>query len=204
MSSDPAPKSKTDSLGDESPSTPSQPSSVFELGRYRAFLRMKAARISPHYRGRIEASDIVQQTLMEAHKKIGQFRGGSEPEMAKWLGQMLKNNIADAIRALRRKKRDIFRERPLESGTPSSASPADWIASDQTTPSLQASNAEQLLKLSDAISKLPPAQQVVVILHHIQGKTLSEVAEHLDRTTSSVAGLLYRGLKRLREILDQQ
>ena len=175
---------------------------VKELERYRSFLRLQAMGIPSRYRPKIEASDLIQQTLLDAHEKLHQFRGQSEPEMAKWLSQMLANNISDAMRALRRKKRDIARERPLDVGGRSSIRcAADWVAADQTSPSLAVSKAEQVLELSEAISGLPQSQQEVIVLHHLQGHSLADVAEHLNTTTSAVAGLLYRGLKSLRKIL---
>ena len=158
--------------------------------------------ISPHYRGRVEPSDVVQQTLLEAHLKLGQFRGKSEAQMAKWLSKMLSNNIADAVRALRRQKRDIARERPIQNGGRSSLQAAEWIASDQTSPSLGAFKAEQLVQLADAIDQLPTSQQEVIALHHFQGLSLAEVASHVQRSPSAVAGLLYRGLKSLRKMLN--
>ena len=163
---------------------------IKELGQYRSYLRRKAMGISPQYRGKIEPSDIVQQTLMEAHQKIDQFRGSSEPEMANWLSQMLSHNIADAVRSLRRLKRDIAKERRLDRGKSSVVLAADWLASDQSTPSLCVHKSEQQVRLMAAINELPEAQREVVILHHLQGKTLAEVAKLIDRSTSAVAGLL--------------
>lgn len=175
---------------------------VLELGRYRSFLRLKAMGIAPQYSARLEASDLVQQTLLEAHQKLHQFRGQSEPEMAGWLSRILMNNINDAVRALHRKKRDVTRERPIARGGDSSfPGAADWIPAEQTSPSLKAYRSEQMLELSDAIRQLPLAQQEVIVFHHLQGLSLSEVAEKIQRSQSAVAGLLYRGLKSLREKL---
>ena len=176
---------------------------IKELGRYRNFLRLQAMGIPARYRPRLESSDIVQQTLLDAHENIHQFRGKSEPEMAKWLSQMLANNISDAMRALGRQKRDISRERPLDQGGRSSMRcAADWIASEQTSPSLVAYKAEQVVQLSEAISQLPEAQQEVIVLHHLHGRSLADVAAHIERSPSAVAGLLYRGLKALRNQLN--
>ncbi len=173
-----------------------------ELGRYRNFLRLQAMGIPPRYRPRLESSDLVQQTLLDAHENLHQFRGKSEPEMAKWLSKMLANNISDAMRALGRKKRDVARERPLDQGGRSSMRcAADWIASEQTSPSLVACKAEQVLQLAEAISRLPESQQEVIVLHHLHGRTLADVAAHVQRSPSAVAGLLYRGLKSLRNEL---
>lgn len=193
------------SVAGEAVEIPATQPTLLKLERYRDYLRGKFHRGTRGYQGRLEASDLVQQTLMEAHLKISQFRGRTEAEMARWLAQILKHNIADAARALRRQKRDVTREQSLEAGVDQDCRPAaDWLASEQTTPSLCAANAEQFLQLSEAISKLPPTQREVIVLHHLQGQTLSELAACFQRSEASVAGLLYRGLKSLRELMAQQ
>ena len=178
-----------------------QPSekSIRNLGRYRSYLQLKALGMVSDLRSKIDSSDMVQQTLLEAHQKLDQFRGSTEPEMAAWLGRMLNNNITDAARALRRKKRDVSREKSLEADNSKYARGAgDRLPSEQTTPSLCAVRSEELAQLHEALSVLPESQRRVVILHHLQGKSLAEVAEETDRSRAAVAGLLYRGLKALR------
>ena len=173
--------------------------SIRNLGRYRSYLQLKALGIAPNLRSKVDASDMVQQTLLEAHQKMSQFKGSTEPEMAAWLGRMLSNNITDAVRALRRKKRDIAKERSLESNdTQHARSAADRIKSEQTTPSLCAIRSEDLTMLHRALGALPEPQRKVIVLHHLQGKSLAEVAQETNRTRASVAGLLYRGLRAIR------
>lgn len=192
---------------DESPalSSPASLPTAQELDRYRSYLQMLArAEIAPQIRRRVEPSDIVQQTLFEAYQKRELFRGHTDGELAQWLRQMLLHNVLDATRALRRQKRDIGRERVL--GTmlhDSSSHLADVLAADHTSPSQQVSKTEQVLRLAEAISQLPQDQQDAVVLHHLQGKSLAELATILDRSQTAVAGLLYRGLKRLRGQLSQ-
>src|SRR5262245_34352650 len=83
--------------------------------RFREYLRLLAGlHLLPPWRERIDPSDLVQQTLLEAHAKRDQFRGQSAAEMAGWLRQMLAHNLADAVRAQSRAKRDAARERSLE------------------------------------------------------------------------------------------
>ena len=178
--------------------------SIRNLGRYRSYLQLKALGMASDLRSKIDSSDMVQQTLLEAHQKLDQFRGSTEPEMAAWLGRMLNNNIVDAARALHRKKRDISREQSLEADNSKfSRGAADRIKSEQTTPSLCAVRSEDLTQLHEALSVLPEAQREVVILHHLQGKSLAEVAEETNRSRAAVAGLLYRGLKALRATFSQ-
>ena len=192
---------------DKSPavSTGASSLSAQDLDRYRSYLQMLArAEIAPRIRRRVEPSDIVQQTLFEAFQKRDHFRGRTDDELSQWLRQMLLHNVLDATRALRRQKRDIGREKVLGTMLQDSSSRlADLLAADHTSPSQQASNTEQVLRMADAISELPQDQQDAVVLHHLQGKSLAELATILDRSQTAVAGLLYRGLKRLRGLLSQ-
>ncbi len=182
---------------------PNQESDIARLGRYRNFLKQQAGNIAPKFNGRIESSDIVQQTLLEAHQKLEQFRGTTEAEMAKWLSQMLANNFVDAIRSLHRQKRDINREVHVDqfAGRSSIRGVADWLPGQHSSPSLNFHRAEQAMKLTEAISQLPEMQQKVIVLHHLRGMSLADVARQVNRSQSAVAGLLYRGLKALRKLM---
>jgi RNA polymerase sigma-70 factor (ECF subfamily) len=175
------------------------------LDRYRNYLRLLArAEIAPCIRRRVEPSDIVQETLAEAFQKREQFRGQTDGEIAQWLRQMLLHNVLDATRALRRQKRDVARERRLDSiAHDSSARVGECLMADQSSPSEHLAKIEQVLRIAEAVSQLPPDQQDAVVLHHLHGKSLAELAELLDRSQTAVAGLLYRGLKRLRGLLSE-
>src|SRR5712692_2106916 len=85
------------------------------LERFRHYLLLLARlHLGDRLQAKFDPSDVVQQTLLEAHRKQAQFRGKSEPEMAAWLRQMLACTIADALRAFGRAKRDAAQERSLE------------------------------------------------------------------------------------------
>jgi RNA polymerase sigma-70 factor, ECF subfamily len=173
------------------------------LERYRSYLLVLARlQLDARWRSKIEPSDIVQQTLLEAHAKQKQFAGDGEG-FAAWLRQSLANNVVDSIRALRRGKRDAAREQSLQAAVEqSSIRMSHWLAADQSSPSRIAVRNEDLLRLADALVQLPEAQRDAVVLHHLQGCSLAEVATHLDRTESAVAGLLHRGLKQLRKFMQ--
>jgi RNA polymerase sigma-70 factor (ECF subfamily) len=175
-------------------------SSGRKLERYRDFLRLLAvAEISPAMRRRLEPSDIVQQTMLEAFEKRAQFQGTTDRQLAEWLRQMLRHNVRDAVRGLRCQKRDIGRERPLSPVAGDSAAlRIDRITACLSTPSQALAATEEMLQMSQAIAQLPQDQREAVILHHLQGRTLAELAQHFGRHPSAVAGLLHRGLKRLR------
>lgn len=174
-----------------------------EIEQYRSYLLL-LARMQLAARSQIEASDVVQLTLMEAHAKRLQFTG-DESAFAAWLRQALANNLRDAWRKAHRQKRDIRREVSLEAALEqSSARLAGCIAVDYSTPSRVASKNEELLKLSDCLLQLPEMQREAIVLHHLQGWKLKEVAEALERSEPAVAGLLHRGLQQLRVAMSQR
>src|SRR3954464_3733498 len=113
--------------------------------RFRAYLRLLARlQLDPRLRGKLDPSDIVQQTLLQAHQALGRFRGGGE-EMAAWLRRIMARNLAKALRDLRRDKRDVARELSLESALErSSARLEAWLVSGHSSPSQQADRNEQL------------------------------------------------------------
>jgi RNA polymerase sigma-70 factor (ECF subfamily) len=166
------------------------------LERFRGYLRLLAGlQLGPRLRARLDPSDLVQLTMLQAYKARGEFRGGTEAELAAWLRQILARNLLNAGRDLGRARRDATRERSLEA---SSAHVEAWLAADQSSPSQRAERNEQLLRLADALTELPDAQREAVALHYLQGWTVAEVAGHLGRSSTAVVGLLHRGLKQLR------
>ena len=181
------------------------------LDRYRPYLMLLArAQVCDRaQRDRVDLSGVVQQTFLEAHQKIGDFRAGPAGEesaaMAGWLRRILANNLADALRGQGRAKRDAGRERSLERELEqSSVRLGSVLAADQSSPSQGAHRADRAVLLAAALAELPEAQREVVLLRHWEGWPLAKVAEHLGRTPASVVGLLQRGLKALREALAER
>jgi RNA polymerase sigma-70 factor (ECF subfamily) len=153
----------------------------------------------------LDPSDVVQQTLLEAHRKRAQFRGRTEAELAAWLRQMLAYRLTDALRALGRAKRDAAREQSLEAALEDSSSRLEaWLAADQSGPCQQAQKHEQLLRLAEALAKLPGPQSEALVLRYCQGWSLADLSQHLGRSSAAVAGLLKRGTRRLRVLLQER
>jgi len=174
------------------------------LEQFRDYLRLLARlHLDERLRGKIDPSDLVQQTLLKAYQALGQFRGQSSAEMAAWLRQILANTLANAVRDLARAKRDVTLERSLETSlADSSARLEAWLIAEQSSPSQLAARNEQLLLLGQALANLPSDQREVLLLRHYQGWSLPQIADHLGRTRPAVASLLRRGLKQLREHLQ--
>jgi RNA polymerase sigma-70 factor, ECF subfamily len=175
------------------------------LESYRDYLRLLARlHLDARLRGKLDPSDVVQETLLKAHEKFDQFRGTTDAELAGWLRQILANTLAEAARRYSSGARDVGRERSLEQVLEESSVRLEhWLAEDRFAPGGRADRQEQLLRLAGALAQLPDDQRQAVELHHLKGRPVAEIAERMGRTSSSVGSLLYRGLKRLRERLSE-
>jgi RNA polymerase sigma-70 factor (ECF subfamily) len=158
----------------------------------------------PWLAAKLDASDVVQQALLKAHAAREQFRGQTAAEMAVWLRQILTRTLANELRALGQQKRDAGAERSLQADLDASSCRLDaWLVADQSTPSEQVGRRERAAALASAVEALPSEQQEVVLLKHCHGLALADIAARLGRSQAAVAGLLRRGLERLRELLQE-
>ena len=175
------------------------------LERYRKYLLLLArTHLDPRLRTKLDPSDVVQQSMLEAYQQQDRFRGQTDGECMAWLRQILAHNLADALKGLRRAKRDVARERSLEAALgQSSARLGAWLAADQSSPSQQVAREEDALRLANALAALPGSQREALVLQHWQGWSLAQIGEHMGRSPAAVAGLLKRGLKQLRVLLGE-
>jgi RNA polymerase sigma-70 factor (ECF subfamily) len=172
------------------------------LERYRAYLDLLArAQLSGPLRSRLGPSDIVQQTLMQAYRKRDQFRGRGEAEYRSWLRAILARLIADEARRGGPGMAGRSLERALEA---SARRLEHWLAAGESSPSRHLMKQERLIELADAMGRLPTDQRTALELRYLHGLPVAEVCQRMGRGTSSVANLLYRGLKGLRERLGDE
>ncbi|HYO24245.1 MAG TPA: sigma-70 family RNA polymerase sigma factor, partial [Lacipirellulaceae bacterium] len=176
------------------------------LQRYRGYLRLLAeSKLDRRLRAKIDPSDIVQETMLQAFRAWNDLRGSSEGERLAWLRQILIRNVLHAVRDFGRAKRNVAREQPLvRLADHSSAQLEAMVAADATSPSQVAVRAEELLRVADAMQELPEEQRSAVLAYYWRGASVAQIGAELDRSDSAVAGLIYRGVKRLNQRLVPQ
>jgi RNA polymerase sigma-70 factor (ECF subfamily) len=178
---------------------------ALDLERFREYLQLLARlQLNSGLQGKIDLSGVVQQTLLEAYQAREQLRPLRDAQKAAWLRRALANNLTDEVRRLARAGRDAALERSLEAALEDSSSRLEnWLASEQSGPSEQAVRNEQLLRLAEALARLSEEQRTAVEMHHLQGRPLAEIAQHLQRSRGAVGALLLRAIKKLRRLLEE-
>lgn len=170
------------------------------LERYRpALLLIGRGHLGPGVSRRSSASDVVQETLVEAGQAFAQFRGASEAEFSAWIKRIHRRNLNDVIRRNLADVRDVRREMRLP--RPDDTVSFCWHepVAEKSTPSQAVVKGEKALRLAAIIESLPEMQREAVRLRHVEGWPVERIARELDRSVGATAGLIKRGLQRLRE-----
>jgi RNA polymerase sigma-70 factor (ECF subfamily) len=151
---------------------------------------------------RVDASDIIQQTFLEAHRSFQQFAGEDTRELTAWLQSILDHKVAGAIRdhALLQ-KRSVHRDRSMDDSHGGMASLKKKLDAGLSTPSQKAIRGEEEQLLMEALSVLPDDQREAVRLRHLEGLALADIARHMGRSPAATAGLIKRGMQVLRRRL---
>jgi RNA polymerase sigma-70 factor (ECF subfamily) len=167
------------------------------LEAYRNYLRLLARlEIGQRLQTKVDASDIVQETFLQAHRAFPDFRGTTETEMLQWLRSILASRLSKAVRHFcGTQRRALQLERELGR---SSRALQGMLSASQTTPSQTASIREQAVLLADAVERLPDDYREVILLRNMRGLRFRDVAEEMGRSLNGVQKLWARALNRLR------
>jgi RNA polymerase sigma-70 factor (ECF subfamily) len=170
------------------------------LEPYTDYLRLLARlHLDPRLRAKLDPSDVVQQTLLEAYQAMEGWDDQSPAERAAWLRRILARNLAHAIRGFTRARRDVNLERSRAAALDAFSTRLRALVSDAgPTPSKLAEQNERLFHLAYALIELSEAQREAIVLRHYENRSLEEISRHLGRNPAAVAGLLHRSLRVLR------
>jgi RNA polymerase sigma-70 factor (ECF subfamily) len=177
---------------------------LFELCRNYIGL-VARAHVESRLRAKVDASDLVQQTLLEAYRDFGRFHGATEGEWLGWLRQILSHNAADFVRQFyKTDKRQARREVHL--ANPQDSTGADGLANlpnARETPSQLLLRKERELQVADALTRLAPDHREVIILRNLQRLPFDEVAQRMGRSRPAAQMLWMRAMQKLQEILSE-
>ena len=177
---------------------------LFELcRRYLGFVAR--SQVESWLRVKVDASDLVQQTMLEAHRDFDGFQGASEKEWLAWLRKILSHNAADFVRRYRgTAKRRAGREVRFRDSAESGAGGAPEPAAPGVTPSQEFLQLDTELRMTAALAELPADYQEVIVLRNLQRLPFNEVAERMQRSRPAVQMLWMRAIKRLQEALGDE
>ncbi len=153
---------------------------------------------------RADPSDVVQQTCLEIHRDFHTFRGNDERELLAWFKQILHNNAANTIRDhVRAKKRSADKDQSIDDAAGRASPLRNQLEAEQSTPSAELIRIEDEEQIRRLLEELPHDQREAVVLRHLEGRSLQQLATHFGRSEVAVAGLLKRGMQKLRAKLSQ-
>jgi RNA polymerase sigma-70 factor, ECF subfamily len=170
------------------------------LDNCRKYLLLIAGRqIDSDLHAKGGASDLVQETFLEAHRDFARFHGSSEDELLAWLRQILLNNVANFTRRYRTTgKREVGREVPLQpQDSEKAAGPS--VPDPTRTPSSQAVEREQAEALQRALARLPDEYRRVIVHRYLEGRSFEEIGALMNRSADAARKLWARAMERLRQ-----
>jgi len=154
-------------------------------------------------RVKVAPSDLVQETLLAAHRDFASFRGRSSQEFAAWLRAIFLHKLAEAIRFHTKTGcRNLFREQHGMLG--SSVAPLAQQFIDKQTPSWHAMRNEDLLLVRAALLQLPDRYREVIRLRNFELLPFKEVGLHLGCGADAARALWGRAMQCLKEVLDER
>jgi RNA polymerase sigma-70 factor (ECF subfamily) len=168
---------------------------------------MVALRLDPRLQGRIDASDVIQETYLEASTRLAEYLRRPAMPFILWLRFLAGQKLVTLHRHhLATEMRDVGREVSLYRGRlpeTSSAALAAQLLGRDTRPSEAAIRAEMKIRLQEALNRMDPLDREVLALRHFEQLSLAETAQVLGITESGASRRHLRAVKRLKEVLRQ-
>jgi RNA polymerase sigma-70 factor, ECF subfamily len=181
-----------------------EPSAVEQLlDVHREPLRhMIGLRLDPALAARLDASDIVQDVLLEAHRRLSDYLRNPAMPFHLWLRHIAKDHVIDAHRRHRQaQRRSLDREQPIVPAVladHSSYELAGQILDQEPTPASAAIRQELQRRLDTAIAALDDDDREVILMRHGEQLSNQEVAAALGLTEAAASMRYLRAVRRLR------
>lgn len=157
--------------------------------------------LRPPLQAKVEASDVVQETFLEAQRDFRHFRGQSEAQLLGWLRGILLHNLADLGRRFEASCRRLSQEVPL-SDRGYAVAPSGGALADGQTACEQLIAREERLALVAALERLPPSYRRVLQLRYDERQSFAEIGTSLQRSPEAARKLWCRALEQLRHHLE--
>lgn len=176
------------------------------LQLYRNYLTILATtQLDRRLRRRMSPSDLVQETMLAAHRDFGQFRGHCEREFIAWLRQILIHSLHHAVEThVKAKRRDVRCEVSIEQVSAaldrSVINFAQILADNGPSPSAPAHQRERAVAVADQLARLRPEYRDVIVLRNLQGLSFDEVAERMERNPGAVRMLWLRAIEKFKQV----
>ena len=169
------------------------------LDLYRPYLYLLArVHIDRRIQAKLDDSDLVQDTVLQAHRNLTEFNGQTEAELTQWLRQIMVRVSIEKSRHYTRQRRDVRLEERLQGElNRSSMEIGRALVSPGSSPTQKAIRRERAVLLANALTELPPDYREVLILHELERLTISQVAQRMGRTEDSVRKLWTRALLKI-------
>ena len=177
---------------------------LFSLYRER-LKRMVEFRMDRRLRGRLDASDVLQDAYIDALQRVRHYVDKPEMSFFVWLRQVTMQRLIDVYRFhLEAKTRDAKQEAVIRHGDLSavtSASMAAQLVGSLTSPSQRVMRAELIGQVEEALDGMDAIDREVLALRHFEELTNNEIAEVLGITKAGASNRYVRALSRLRNVL---
>jgi RNA polymerase sigma-70 factor, ECF subfamily len=172
-------------------------SRVFEKHRRRLAVLIHY-KLSPQSRRFCEVEELVQETSLRAFRDIERFTYQSPGSFLRWLSSIADHVIVDRMRYQNRECRAAEEVRFRSESNPAGPEPVDT-----GTPSRLLAQQQAVERLLARLDSLPEDYRQALVMAKIEGLTTAEIAERMGRSREAVALLVYRAIKRYRELLKE-
>ena len=177
------------------------------MDRHRQALRkLIHFRLDRKIANRIDASDVVQDVLLEASSRLKEYVTGPNMPFHLWIRQLAKDRMIDLHRRHHAQKRSVDKEQPLQSpafGDRSSLDLAAQLRDDELTPAAATIRKELEERFLQALDQLDEGDREVIVMRHIEQLGNNETAQALQLSPAA-AGMRYlRAIRRLKSVLTE-